>query len=431
MRLMKAQNYETYQVKKQLADLQVLDYICGNVDRHGGNMLYDVDPVTKNLKGIVGIDNDSNFGTVVKDANKKQQRLPGVNEMRVISKDMADTIINLTEGELKSTLHGYGLSQKSIDAAWERTKQLKEAVKNGKAYSENNSIVNVDSADKKPCITIMSDDDFKSVNIAYCAGKTKNYFATLDGIKNEPSTEEYENKLITQKAYSLMVGFRSAIAKEQTQGFVTKAKAAAPKWFASKRYKNFMAKLNDFHNTELKTGNPLANENKGKFDKLDELKAAVAVYKNEKIRDGFIDDKWNLKKNVTGKALDRILLVRDVEKYVNRIEKEKIVTQEMQLKHENDVKNVKEINAFLKKNKNEQIMLVEGKLKAEGVDLSKKADNVIEAKAFGENVNDNLILKKDGNRIVIEDLNDESLFSDYDEELDNNNVNNNDFEKKM
>ena len=431
MRLMKAQNFEPYQVKKQLADLQVLDYICGNVDRHGGNMLYDVDPVTKNLKGIVGIDNDSSFGTVVKDANKKQQRLPGVNEMRVISKDMANTITNLTEGELKSTLHGYGLSQESINAAWERTKQLKEAIKNGKEYGENNGIVNVDPNDKKPCITIMSDDDFKSVNLAYCAGKTNNYFATLEGNKEYPSTENYENKIITQKAYSLMVGFRSAIAKEQTQGFVAKAKDAAPKWFASKRYKNFMAKLNDFHNTELKSSNPLANENKAKFDKLAELKRAVAVYKSEKIRDGFIDDKWNLKKNVAGKDLDRILLVHDVEKYVNRIESEKVLTQEMQLKHENDVNHVKETNAFLKKNKNEQIKLVEDKLKAEGVDLSKKNDDVIEAKAFGDNLNNNLILRKDGKKIIIEDPDDESFFSEDEEELDNNNVNNNDLEKEM
>ena len=426
MRLMNNQNYENPQVRKQLADLQILDYICGNVDRHGGNLLYDVDPVTKNLKGIVGIDNDSSFGTTIPEINKKQVRLPSVNEMRVISEDMAKTITNLTEGELKSTLHGYGLSQKAIDAAWERTNQLKAAIKNGKPYQENQGILNVDPADKRPFITILSDEDFKLVTNAYCAGRTNNYFATIEGIKNIPSNPERENKNITEKSYALMLGFKSAISKEQTEGFVAKAKTAAPKWFASKRYKNFMAKLNDFHNTSIKGGDPLSQENKPKFDKLDELKKAIDVYKREKIRDGFIDDKWNLKKNVTGKDLDRILLVHDVEKYVNRIENEKSITQDMKSKHDEDLNKVKETTDFFKKNKNEQILLVENKLKAEGVDLSKKDANAVEAKAFIDNNLDKIVVKKVGKVLVFEDPDDpdeeDSLFEN-DEEIDNNNVN--------
>ena len=431
MRLMKDNNFENYLVKKQIANLQILDYICGNVDRHAGNMLYDVDPVTKNLKGITGIDNDSSFGKVVSAANKMQVRLPAINDMRVISEDMANTITNLTEGELKSTLHGYGLSEESIEAAWRRTVQLKDAIKNGKTYGEDKGILFVDPNETRPMITIMRDDDFKSVDLAYCAGRTKNYFATIDAVKKIATNREYENVRLTRKAYALSLGLKSAISKDQTQDFVNKAKQASPKWFASTRYKNFMAKLNDFHNQEIKGNDPLSLINKPKFDKMDELKKAIEVYKKEKIRDGFIDDNWNLKKKVTGKDLDRILLVKDTEKYVKRIEIDKEITQDMQAKHEADIKKVNDSKAFFEKNKNEQLKLVEDKLKAEGVDVSKKDDNALEAKSFENDKLDKIVVRKVGKVLVFSDDEDEDEFFADEEEIKNDIVNNNEMNKEL
>lgn len=431
MRLMTAENYENYQIKKQLADLQILDYICGNVDRHAGNMLYDIDPATRNLKSIVGIDNDSSFGKNVPGPNRSSVRLPSINGMRVISEDMANRIQDLTEGELRSTLHGYGLSEKSIDAAWERTKQLQMAIENGEPYKKYNAIVGVVSSND-PFITVMSDEDFKSVNLAYCAGNSENYFAQLIKVKDSFKEPDEVDDKITQKAYTLNMGFRSAIGKGQTQVFVNKAKQAAPKWFASNRYKNFMAKLNDFHKTEIKGTNPFTAENKVKFDKLGELKKAIETYKNEKIRDGFIDDKWNLKKKVTGKDLDRILLVHDAEKYVNRIEKDKLLVLDAKTKYEDEVKHVGEVNAFFYMDKEEKIKQIEDKLKAEGVDLNKKEENVIKASAYDEEINKKLVLKKEGNKIIIDEPDDEeSFFEENEEEIIDNNLNKNDLENEM
>ena len=430
MRLMTDENYENYQIKKQLADLQILDYICGNIDRHAGNMLYDIDPATKSLKGIVGIDNDSSFGKNVPNPNKTTVRLPSINGMRVISEDMANRIQDLTEGELRSTLHGYGLSEKSIDAAWERTKQLQMAIENGEPYKKHNAIVGVVSS-YNPFITIMSDEDFKSVNLAYCAGNSENYFAQLIKVKDLFKKPNELDDRLQQRAFALNIGLRSAIGKGQTKVFVDKAKEAAPMWFASQRYKNFMAKLNDFHNTEIKGTNPFTEENKPKFDKLDELKKAIEVYKSEKIRGGFIDDKWNLKKKVTGKDLDRILLVKDTEKYVNRIEKEKTLAQDAKTKYEDALDNVNKANEFFSKSKNEKIKLVEDKLKALGVDLKKKEENVIKANAIEDSINKKYVLTKVGNKIVIDDPNEESFFENNEEDLSNNNINNNDLENEM
>ena len=46
---------------RQMADLQVLDYLCGNVDRHPGNLFYKLDK-NGDIVGVQGIDNDSSFG---------------------------------------------------------------------------------------------------------------------------------------------------------------------------------------------------------------------------------------------------------------------------------------------------------------------------------------------------------------------------------
>ena len=50
----------SYKGLKQIADLQVLDYICGNVDRHGTNMVFLADE-NGDIVGVKGIDNDSSF----------------------------------------------------------------------------------------------------------------------------------------------------------------------------------------------------------------------------------------------------------------------------------------------------------------------------------------------------------------------------------
>ncbi len=41
-------------LNRDIADIQVLDYICGNIDRHGGNLFYDVDPKTGKIMGVQG-----------------------------------------------------------------------------------------------------------------------------------------------------------------------------------------------------------------------------------------------------------------------------------------------------------------------------------------------------------------------------------------
>ena len=99
---------------RAIADLQVLDAICLNVDRHWGNVMYRVD-AQGNLIGVQGIDNDSSFGP--RELNSR-----GMENLRVVSRSMADKIRALARNPelLKFTLRGRGLSDDEVCAAEQR-----------------------------------------------------------------------------------------------------------------------------------------------------------------------------------------------------------------------------------------------------------------------------------------------------------------------
>lgn len=73
--------FDTVSLKTQLANLQVLDYICGNIDRHVGNMFYDVDPKTRKVVGIKGIDNDASFMSREIKKGEQAGRLCSIRDM--------------------------------------------------------------------------------------------------------------------------------------------------------------------------------------------------------------------------------------------------------------------------------------------------------------------------------------------------------------
>ena len=110
---------------KQLADLQVLDYLCGNIDRHGGNIFFDFDEKGQ-LKGIQGIDNDMSFGTL-----KNQKNTLGFmmtpNYMKVIPKQTADRIMQLEPAQLGYALYGI-LDPDEVEAAKTRLQNIKTEI---------------------------------------------------------------------------------------------------------------------------------------------------------------------------------------------------------------------------------------------------------------------------------------------------------------
>ena len=106
------------------ADLQVLDYICGNIDRHAGNMFYQVNLKGK-FRGVKGIDNDTSFGKLY--PQDRQNHLCPVHQLQLISKEMADKILNTSDDQLRMTLHGL-IEEDCIEAAVFRMNQVKKQI---------------------------------------------------------------------------------------------------------------------------------------------------------------------------------------------------------------------------------------------------------------------------------------------------------------
>ncbi len=111
---------------KDVASLQLLDYVIGNTDRHNGNYFYQFDKDGK-LCGIQGIDNDTSFGAR-EDLDEVGYGI-SLQNMRIIPKSMADTINSMKPEALEVVLQGYDLNEKEIENTVSRFKNLQENLK--------------------------------------------------------------------------------------------------------------------------------------------------------------------------------------------------------------------------------------------------------------------------------------------------------------
>ena len=115
---------------KSLAELQILDYLCMNMDRHEGNMLYQFsDNPQHKFIGVIGIDNDYSFGT--RDPKGKVAYcVTSLNEIEVISERMAQNILEITPEHLGQTLKEQKIGANEIVAAQERLGRLQSRIQN-------------------------------------------------------------------------------------------------------------------------------------------------------------------------------------------------------------------------------------------------------------------------------------------------------------
>jgi len=105
--------------KKQLADLQVLDYICGNQDRHSGNIFFQV--TDKGVPtGIMGIDNDCSFPETDEHHMYGCGTTPGYANLNVISESMANKMKSITPAMFEYSLKGLKISDKAQKLALKR-----------------------------------------------------------------------------------------------------------------------------------------------------------------------------------------------------------------------------------------------------------------------------------------------------------------------
>lgn len=177
----KASSFKSKEALQQLADLQVLDFICGNTDRHMGNLFYKFEKDSKGevkFVGIQGIDNDCSFGRIKTTPGKSIMRMVNPEDMRYISEDMATRLNDIKKEMLQLKLTHNDLSAPEIEGVWERFQKVHEAVKLGKI-----KIVNKEYWEKHHIVVDKNEKNYLSYmkNMAEkCADNPKNnYYKNL------------------------------------------------------------------------------------------------------------------------------------------------------------------------------------------------------------------------------------------------------------
>ncbi len=119
---------------KELSNMQVLDFLCGNIDRHAANLFYKLDtsdPFEVKIVGVQGIDNDASFGRIdaqVSSQGKVYDRMSLIEDIKVMDKALADKIKNTGFDTFETKFRLAGLSKQEISAAYERFEMVKSAL---------------------------------------------------------------------------------------------------------------------------------------------------------------------------------------------------------------------------------------------------------------------------------------------------------------
>ena len=150
-------------VKQQLADLQALDYLCGNIDRHSSNMLYKVEKVNgmTMITGIMGIDNDMSFGTVDTAANNAGEKMVNPENMRVMRTDTAQKILDMTHDSLELMLADMNFTKEEMDAAKTRLNKLRDQIKAGVKWENGKGAENLQFGK----ILLVPDSEFAKLSL--------------------------------------------------------------------------------------------------------------------------------------------------------------------------------------------------------------------------------------------------------------------------
>lgn len=274
----------------QISNLNVLDYLCGNMDRHPANMFYDLDKETGRLKGIQGIDNDLSFG------RKKASGLSTVSlsDIPVMSQKTADIVMNLDVNVLKTVLRQYDLPEESLDRVGERLSELQGAIVKSREYFKENRVY---GKTVKGYIRICSEDELAKMTLddvvnphdrfGFAMGdKIKGAFSKVrslpsTAISNEIEAKDKEMRSLKDAAFSQSNGLLEA------SNALEEGKKNT--WFGTKEYDNMAREIQELIKLRNETFTGELNA-----QKLDTLKKSYA--ENEARVKTYLDRKAKEKK---------------------------------------------------------------------------------------------------------------------------------------
>ena len=183
------ESYNNAQLLKSIADMQIVDYLCCNVDRHGGNLTYIVDnsnPERPQVTGVQGIDNDMSFGVRPMGGNTSFfEGSTTFNDILVISRSMADKVLDMDADKYFHSLRGQGLEEDACEAVVRRLRKLQNVIRESEEYF----------ADKGPDylergkLRVVSDEEWMDIGLEKLASTAElgNVFSRTDVFRRQVS----------------------------------------------------------------------------------------------------------------------------------------------------------------------------------------------------------------------------------------------------
>ena len=353
MRVYGIDAYDNKEVKTQLSNLQVLDYICGNVDRHLGNMLYRFDPNTHKLASIKGIDNDASFFKRHLQKDEGLNQLTGIKKMRVIDEKMAQKLLSIDEGMLGATLHGYGLSEEEINASWDRLHDLQEAIREAEIYDPKKGLQPYRGGnDNGYGLTIVKSEDWDKLSLQDLKCGNNNFSKIVEAQKmlTTENMVSFDMKLAMESSKRAV---KSMLSQSNSKHLLDSAKNHKPFMGTSRRYTNVLNALQNYQNTPV-ADDPLSEAGQAKWESLNALKRAVDAYKQEKIAIGHFNQDGTPARAFTGNALGRIQDVENIGKFADKLLEEKKNALDSQRAIEVANRKQEELNEFKNHSPEEQ-----------------------------------------------------------------------------
>ncbi len=139
-------NHEGLSISREvlldLNSVQLLDTICGQVDRHKGNIMVDTEKYEENgqtkykIKSVKGIDNDMSFGNItykmIQHVSRKQmvrfEDKDGLCHMKKLDKKLVEHLTSLTDEMVEYSMKDL-LSKEEMAALLDRIHGVKKAIK--------------------------------------------------------------------------------------------------------------------------------------------------------------------------------------------------------------------------------------------------------------------------------------------------------------
>ena len=247
--------------------------------------------------------------------SRSLSQLPSIHRMRVIDEKMAEKLLTIDEGMLSATLHGYGLSQAEVDAAYDRLHNLQERIRQAPTFDPEKGLEPFDQGNVEQGLTIVKTEDWDKFSLQDLQAGN-NYFSKIIGVQDMLTTDSMVTDQMKRDVECSKRSLQSMLNPENSANLLAKAQSHKPMFGVSDRYQNVLNAMAAYQNAPSPE-DPVHSDGHEKWQRLSDLQNAVNAYRQEKKDLGHLKPDGSPSEEMKGKALSRIEDVDKIGKFAD------------------------------------------------------------------------------------------------------------------